>query len=742
MKIPGSALILLTALIGCGGEVHSPNAGRVIAERIRRSMNEGKKPNRLIREKSPYLLQHAFNPVDWYPWGEPAFEKARSENKPIFLSIGYSTCHWCHVMERESFESDSIAGILNDLFVCIKVDREERPDVDQVYMAALQAMGQNGGWPLTMFLTPDRKPFYGGTYFPPDARFGRPGLPDVLRRIHEVWRSEREKAVGSAEAITTFLQNHTVKSVEGFSPDRSVLDACYDQLARSYDPRFGGFGGAPKFPRPVTLSFLFRYAKKTGNQDPVDMATHTLRKMTLGGLYDHVGGGFHRYSVDGEWRVPHFEKMLYDQAQLVMSFVDLYQISHDDNDASIIRDVLRYVMRDMTAPDGGFYSAEDADSGTPGNSGEKSEGAFYLWTLQDIHSLLGDDDGRVFAHYYGVEENGNALHDAQNEFAGKNILYVAHSVKNTATTFSLSPDDVRSILARCRVKLMAVRRDRPRPHLDDKILTSWNGLMISACARAYQALQDPAWLHAAQRAVDFIERHLVDREARRLLRSYRDGEARYEGHLADYSFLVAGLLDLYEAGLDVHHLEWAIALTEQQVELFWDSTDHGFFDSSGNDPSILVRMKEQYDGAEPAGNSVAAMNLLRLAQMTDDHRWRTMAEQTIASAGVVLRQHASAAPLMVAAIDVLLSTTKQVIIAGNRNDPRTWSLLEAVHKRYLPNKIVLLAESGEAGRRLASILPFVSSLTEVKGKPTAYVCEEYTCQLPANDRSTLEQLLK
>ncbi len=741
MRTTALVLSLLTTLMGCTSEVHAPDADRTIAERIRKHMNEGKKPNRLVHEKSPYLLQHAFNPVNWYPWGDQAFEKARSENKPIFLSIGYSTCHWCHVMERESFESDSIAAMLNDMFVCIKVDREERPDVDQLYMTALQAMGQNGGWPLSMFLTPDLKPFYGGTYFPPDGRYGRPGFPEVLRRINEVWHSEQEKVVGSAEAITAFLQDHTVKPVEGFSPDGTLLDICYNQLARSYDARFGGFGGAPKFPRPVIFSFLFRYAKKSGSQDPLQMAANTLRKMTLGGMYDHVGGGFHRYSVDGEWRIPHFEKMLYDQAQLVMSFVDLYQISHDEYDASIVRDVLGYVMRDMAAPDGGFYSAEDADSEIPGRHGEKSEGAFYLWTQEEIVSLLGHDDGRVFVYYYGVKENGNALHDPQNEFAGKNILYVAHPVESTATAFSLSQDDVRRILVRCRGKLMTARMDRPRPHLDDKILTSWNGLMISACARAYQVLKDPAYLRAAQRAAAFMEQHLFNRNSRRLLRSYRDGEARCDGHLTDYSFLVAGLLDLYEAGLDVRHLQWATVLTEQQIELFWDSTDHGFFDSSGEDPSILLRMKEQYDGAEPAGNSVATMNLLRLAQMTNNDRWRTMAQQTIASAGLVLGRHPSAVPLMMAAIDFLLSKTTQVIIAGDRNDAGTWSLLEAVHGRYLPNKIVLLVESGESGNRLAAVLPFVSSLTQMNGKPTAYVCEEYTCQLPTNDRSTLEQLL-
>jgi uncharacterized protein len=742
MRVSILALVFLPVAIGCEGNMHAPEGDRTIREHIRLSMKEGKNPNRLIYEKSPYLLQHAFNPVDWYPWGEEAFEEARSENKPIFLSIGYSTCHWCHVMERESFESDSIAALLNDLFICIKVDREERPDVDQVYMTALQAMGQDGGWPLSMFLTPDLKPFYGGTYFPPDGRYGRPGFPDVLRKINEVWQSEHEKVIGSAETITAFLQKQSVMSTEGFVVDQTVLDTCYEQIARSYDARFGGFGGAPKFPRPVIFNFLLRYAKKTGNQNALEMTVNTLRKMTLGGMYDHIGGGFHRYSVDGEWRVPHFEKMLYDQAQLVMSFVDLYQITHDEYDASIIREVLAYVMRDMTDPEGGFYSAEDADSGKPDHPGEKAEGAFYVWTREEILAILGQEAGEVFSFYYGVEDSGNALHDPQNEFVGKNILYVARSVENTATTLSRATSEVQRILSRCREKLMAARVQRPRPHLDDKILTSWNGLMISAFARAYQVLRDSSYLQAAERAADCIASRMYDRQNSRLLRRYRDGEARFDGHLDDYSFLIAGLLDLYEAGLNFRYLQWAVELTIKQQELFWDAAAHGFFDTSGEDPSILVRMKEQYDGAEPAGNSVAALNLLRLAQMTDHPEWRRMAEQTFSSAGLMLRQQPSVAPHMTAAVDFFLSKPKQIVIAGDRADPDTWSLLGVVHARYLPNKIILLAEGGEPQDRLAALLPFVSSLKRLNGKPTAYVCEGYVCQLPTVDPATIERLLR
>ncbi|MDH3252632.1 MAG: thioredoxin domain-containing protein, partial [Ignavibacteria bacterium] len=450
----------------------------------------------------------------------------------------------------------------------------------------------------------------------------------------------------------------------------------------------------------------------------------------------------HRYSVDGEWRVPHFEKMLYDQAQLVMSYVDLYQITHDEYYATIVRDVLDYVMRDMTDPEGGFYSAEDADSGTPEDPEEKAEGAFYVWTKDEIISLLGKENGDLFSYSYGIEDGGNALHDPQNEFVGKNILYVAQTAENTARQFSRTTDEVKNILARCRGRLMAVRVQRPRPHLDDKILTSWNGLMISAFARAHQVLRDPQYLQVAERAANCIATRLYDQQNKILLRRYRDGDARFEGHLDDYSFLVQGLLDLYEAGLDFRHLQWAVELTRQQNTLFWDTAGHGFFETSGKDSSILLRMKEQYDGAEPAGNSIAALNLLRLSQMTDNAEWRTMAEQIFAAMGPILQQQPSVAPQMSVAVGFSLSKPKQIVIAGDRTDANTWSLLEVVNSRYLPNKIILLAEGGEPQDKLATLLPFVSSLTRLGGKPTAYICEDYVCQLPTVDRSKVEQLLK
>ncbi len=708
---------------------------------IRQEMEKGKKPNKLINEKSPYLLQHAFNPVEWYPWGEEAFEKARREQKPIFLSVGYSTCHWCHVMERESFEVDSIASIMNEFFVCIKVDREERPDVDKVYMTALQAMGQNGGWPMSMFLTPDLKPFYGGTYFPPENRYGRIGFPEVLRRLHEVWEKERDKVVESADSLTKHLSDGFSTVAKGTVPDKNSMDTCFAQFVRNYDPRFGGFGDGPKFPRPAVFNFLLRYYHRTTDAKALEMVQQSLRKMSVGGVYDHVGGGFHRYSVDGEWRVPHFEKMLYDQAQLVNSYVDLYLITKDSYYAATIRDVLSYVLRDMTDPAGGFYSAEDADSPKPEQTEEEGEGAFYIWSKKEVVEIIGTDVGELFCHYYGIEDAGNALVDPQHEFTGKNILYVAHSLTETAKKFGRTEPEAAQALNIARKTLFQARTKRPRPHLDDKILTSWNGLMISAFAHAYQALRVPEYLNTAERSATFILSKLYDTKTRTLTRRYRDGEARYEAHLDDYAFLTQGLLDLYEASLDIRWLQSAIEITGKQIELFWDQKDGGFFDTSGKDSSILVRMKEQYDGAEPTGNSIAVMNLLRLSQITDNQDWSKKAREALALFSPLLDKQPSTMPQMVATLDFSLSKPKQIVIAGRKDDPETQAILNDVFDRYLPNKIILFADGGEQQKVLSTYLPFVATMSMVRGKATAYICEDYVCQLPTSDRGKIAQLL-
>jgi uncharacterized protein YyaL (SSP411 family) len=703
-------------------------------------LSSRKKSNRLIIEKSPYLLQHAYNPVDWYAWGEEAFAKSHTEQRPIFLSIGYSTCHWCHVMERESFENETIAEMLNHHFVSIKVDREERPDVDRVYMTALQGMGQNGGWPLSMFLTPDLKPFYGGTYFPPETRYGRIGFPDILRRIQEIWENEREKVSESADGIATFLQQVSL-ATKPAAVGEAVFDTCFQQISKSFDSRHGGFGGAPKFPRPVLFNFLFRYFRRTGNTDALQMSAFTLSRMSQGGVYDQIGGGFHRYSTDAEWRVPHFEKMLYDQAQLIVALIDAYLLTKDEFFATVVHQTAEYVLRDLTGPEGSFYSAEDADSIRAENPGEAGEGAFYVWTRGEILNLIGEELGQLVCYHFGVEDGGNALFDPQHEFTGRNILYVAHGLKETAEKFNKPEAEVGSLLQGARDRLFDARLKRPRPHRDDKVLTSWNGLMISALARAYQALDVTEYLTSASKAAFFLIEHLLDSGKKVLMRRYRDGEAKHEGHLDDYAFFVQGLLDLYEASLDTAWLEHAIRLTEMQLDLFWDGERGGFFDGSGKDLSILVRMKEQYDGAEPAGNSIAALNLLRLAEMTDKDEWRRKAEECISLFGETLRRQPNVMPQMVSALDFHLGKKKQIVIAGLRDRPDTKAMVRVINARYQPNRIVVLADGGDQQELLARHLPFVRGVSMVRGKATAYICEGYVCKLPTSDLEELERLL-
>lgn len=694
-------------------------------------------PNRLIHEKSPYLLQHAYNPVDWYSWGDEAFAEARTSNKPIFLSIGYSTCHWCHVMEHESFESEAIAAIMNMHFVCIKVDREERPDVDRVYMTALQSMGQSGGWPMSMFLTPDLRPFYGGTYYPPESRYGRIGFPDLLKRIHDIWENEKEKVLESASNLTEFLRQAGTQTGGESLPGRETADVCFKQIADTYDRTYGGFGDGPKFPRPSVFTFLLLHAAGNKNAEALQMTAFTLRKMAAGGVYDHIGGGFHRYSVDGEWRVPHFEKMLYDQAQLVHAYLDTYLLTGDEHFASVARDILAYVSRDLTDVGGAFYSAEDADSPKPDAPEEQGEGAFYIWSQKELQAILGNDTG-LFCYYYGVEPGGNALVDPQHEFTGRNILFLAHNLEETAQQFGLEQHIILDILKRSKEKLLDARSRRPGPHLDDKILTSWNGLMIGAFARAGQVLDDAEYVHRADRAAEFILQHLYDPAAHTLLRRYRDGEAKYEGHLDDYAFLVDGLVHLYEASFESRWLSVAKELTASMIRLFRDDQRGGFFDTTGNDTSILVRTKEQYDGAEPSGNSVAVLNLLKLSQMTNHREWQEVAEQTLRFFSKVLEQHPNVLPRMVATLACMHATPKQVVIVGRKEDERTKRLLRVVHSRFLPNRVLLLADPQHPDSNLPA---FVGTLSMLDGQPTAYVCENFVCQLPTTDSERLAELL-
>jgi hypothetical protein len=692
--------------------------------------------NRLATEKSPYLIQHAHNPVDWFPWGAEAFEKARRENKPIFLSIGYSTCHWCHVMAHESFENGEIAAVMNKYFVCIKIDREERPDVDAVYMTYVQAATGHGGWPMSVWLTPSLKPFVGGTYYPP------PQFKAVLSRIAELWAGEREKILASGETIATQLKQLTDHRVAGtVALDAGLLAAGYQQFEGSYEPVYGGFGHAPKFPRPVALTFLFRYHARTGKPEARDMALYTLRKMAGGGMNDQVGGGFHRYSVDNEWHVPHFEKMLYDQAQLVWAYLDAYQVTGENVYADVAREVLAYVRRDMTGPDGQFYSAEDADSPVPGRPGEHAEGAFYVWEENEIVSILGEKTAAVFNDYYGVEPRGNAPSDPHGEFRNKNILIVRHTVEDTAGEADIPVDETRAMLVTGRKKLFEARNKRPRPHLDDKTLTAWNGLMISAFARAHQVLGDPAYLDAARRAAAFIRQRLYVPGDHSLKRRYRAGDVAVDGFCDDYAFLIQGLIDLYEAGFDTQHLDWAQRLQEKQHALFWDRDNGGYFTASGRDESVLLRIKDDYDGAEPSANSVSVLNLLRLSQFTGNKNHRQWAEQTLAAFSVRIQRIPSAMPHMLTALDEYLHQPAQVVIAGRQDDPGTRSLLRALHGRYLPGKSIMLADGGDGQAYLAGQLPFLKDIKPFDGRATVHVCRDGVCRLPTTDVETmLEQL--
>jgi len=701
--------------------------------------------NRLIREKSPYLLQHAYNPVDWYPWGAEAFEKARREDKPIFLSVGYSTCHWCHVMERESFESQAIARILNEKFVAVKVDREERPDVDRIYMLFVQATTGGGGWPMSVWLTPDLKPFYGGTYFPPDNRYGRPGFAYILEQISRAWGEQREQLLKSGDSVLGELERYAQVRSSAATPDAQAIESAYAQIRRSYDSKYGGFGGAPKFPRPSLFNFLFRYHLKSGNAEARDMALHTLREMAKGGMNDQLGGGFHRYSVDERWFVPHFEKMLYDQAQLAISYLEAFQVSGDALYADVACGIFDYVLRDLTHPDGPFYSAEDADSVIdPAHPHEKGEGAFYIWSEAELEQILGPEDAALFGHRYGVEADGNVHHDPHQEFTGRNILYEAAPIEQSARRFGISVEEAQQRIAQAAAKLLDVRTRRPRPHLDDKVLAGWNGLMISAFAKGAQVLEASRpevarrYREAAERAAGWILTNLYRAGSGVLMRRWREGEAAVEGFLDDYAFLVHGLLDLYEANFDAGLLLRAVELTAKMLELFEDREHGGFFSTSDAGSDLVLRLKEDYDGAEPSGNSIAILNLLRLAQLMGNAGLNETAQEALKAFGARLNQQPVTLPQMLCALLYAQAPKRQIVIAGAAHGEATRALLAVVRRRLLPDAIVILADPD----RPAPPNTALASLTPVDGKAAAYVCQNFTCRLPVTDPPALDELLQ
>ncbi len=672
--------------------------------------------NALINEKSPYLQQHAHNPVDWLAWGEPAFQKARKEDKPIFLSIGYSTCHWCHVMAHESFEDERVAEILNREFVPIKIDREERPDVDRIYMLFVQASTGSGGWPMSVWLTPDLKPFFGGTYFPPDSRYGRPGFRDLLEHLARAWKHERARVEESSSSVIEQLRAMTESARRTLDPSGELFQAAFWQFRRMFDARWGGFGSAPKFPRPVVLNYLLRYYAAENNAEALDMVSQSLRAMAAGGMHDQLGGGFHRYSVDERWFVPHFEKMLYDQSQLAISYLDTYQITGDESFARVARDTFAYVLRDLTNSLGAFYSAEDADSPDPENPSHSGEGAFYIWRQSEIESLLGKSDAAVFCARFGVERDGNVAHDPQGEFTGRNILYQATSEEETA------------VITRSKGILFEARAKRARPHLDNKVLTSWNGLMISALAKAYVILGNREYLHAAERAVSFLLTTMYDADSGQLLRRFCDGEPAVPAFLDDYAFLAQGLVDLFEASFEPSYLEVAVDLTRRGIEQFEDTEQGGFFSTAENAADLLLRMKDDYDGAEPSGNSVATDLLLRLAHLTGDPQFEERAQRSLRWFAPKIEAQPTIAPQMLVALGRSLAKPEQVVLRCAELNSEVEEILRDRRRTFSPYAIVL-AISDAAAERLAAIAPFLAGL-ERKGRMTLYECRNFACELP------------
>jgi uncharacterized protein len=678
-----------------------------------------KHTNRLAQEKSPYLLQHAHNPVDWFAWNDEAFAKSRAENKPILLSIGYSTCHWCHVMERESFEDENIGKYLNEHFVSIKVDREERPDVDKIYMTFVQSTTGSGGWPLNVFLTPDLKPFFGGTYFPPDARYGRPSFLQLLQQISMLWQERKSEIAASADEIHARLETAMANSAgSNLSLTASVLKNATEFFKKIYDPQHGGFGGAPKFPQPSIPSLVLRAAKRFGDDEAVKMVLHTCDKMAAGGIHDQLGGGFARYAVDAEWLVPHFEKMLYDNAQLAQLYLDAFLVSGDLRYAEVVRDILDYALRDMTHSGGGFFSAEDADS-------EGHEGKFYCWTKDELSKLLTVDEFNVAAKFFGITVEGNFTdHSHPQPLSGQNVLSVVNP--------NVPAEDL-PLLASAKQKMSDVRAKRIRPHLDDKILASWNGLMLGAFARASIILGGEKYRAAAEKNLQFIREKLWDEKSKTLFHRWRDSERDNVQLLEAYAFLLSGVIDLYEATLGPKHLDFAIELAEAMLVNFFDSENGGFWQSAADSKDLILRVKDDYDGAEPSGNSVATLLLLKLGAIVGRKNFTDAAGKTLRLFAHRLQHFPQAMPFMLHALDFSLQEPRRVVVAGKSASIDFRELLRAAHLVYQPNKIVL----GNVG----AVEEFAKTLS-AKNEATVYLCTGNSCQLPTNDAAKLKELLK
>ena len=688
-------------------------------------------PNRLAGSSSPYLRQHAGNPVDWHPWGEEAFARARAEDKPVFLSIGYATCHWCHVMAHESFEDPVVAGLMNEAFVNVKVDREERPDVDQLYMTVCQLLTGSGGWPLTILMTADRRPFFAATYLPRQSRHGRAGMLELVPRVKALWQSDRGQLLSSADEIVRHLEAAVTRPRAGVLP-AGLADRAFHQLAASFDSSHGGFGDRPKFPSPHNLIFLIQHWARTGAREALDMATATLRAMRRGGIWDHVGYGFHRYSTDRQWLVPHFEKMLYDQAMQALAATEAFQATGEPEFAQTAREIAAYVQRDMTAPDGGFYSAEDADS-------EGEEGRFYLWTEAEIRTLLGQPLAEVAIAAWGVTPDGNFLDEATRRRTGANILHLGPGADAAAVRLGLDRAGLERRLEPARAALLAARGRRERPLRDDKVLADWNGLMAAALARIGRVLDDRPALDAARRAAEWVHRSMRAPDGGLL---HRAGADPVPGFLDDHAFLTWAWLELYDATLEPEHLVRALDLQQETLDRFWDDDGNGFFFTAHDSEPLLVRDKEFHDGAIPSGNSVAMANLVRLARLTGRAVLDARAQALAAAVARDLEAAPAAHCHLLAALALAAGPSLEIVVVGEPGDPATRRLLATVHSRYLPHAALLLIPDGDPGRRVRALAPFTEHHTLIGGRPAAYLCHGFACRQPTTDPDELERLLE
>ncbi len=694
---------------------------------------DGHKANRLINEKSPYLLQHAYNPVDWYPWSKEAFEKANKEGKPIFLSIGYSTCHWCHVMEKESFEDSTVAELLNKYYVSIKVDREERPDIDNIYMTVAQVLTGSGGWPLTIIMTPDKKPFFAGTYFPKENRFGKPGLIDILTQIAAVWEKDNDKILSSANKIIDAVKQTTNTFDTGKEISLDLINKSVQNFTDNFDEEFGGFGNSPKFPSPHNLLFLLRQYKSNQKSSILNMVTKTLDKMEEGGIYDQIGYGFHRYSTDKKWLVPHFEKMIYDQAMLAMAYTEAYQLTQNNRYKETADGIFKYVLRDMTSTQGGFYTAEDADS-------DGEEGKFYFWSYSELQKLLSPEDFNIFIKTFKVEKSGNFVDQVKGEKDGNNILHREKPYDTLAKEFNISTVTLLKKLDTIREELFLIREKRIHPFKDDKILTDWNGLMIAALAQAGVVFENKNYIKSAEKSIKFIFNNLLKKDGT-LYHRFRNGEVKIDAHLDDYSFIIWGLLNLYESTFKTDYLKHAIGFNEILIKHFWDDKNGGFFFTSDKSTDLFTRQKEIYDGAIPSGNSVAMMNLVRLSRITGDTKLADMASKLSKAFSKSSERYPMGYSQFLSAVDFAIRPSFEIVIVGKEDNPLTKEMLKEINSIYIPNKVVLLKSKGMETKGITSIAPFTKEQEMINEQTTVYVCRNFVCNLPTSDpKKVVKQL--